>query len=1178
MAQEAPLIGGVVGAIIGTYFGEPALGWMIGSAIGGLFVPKPITHSLTDLNVQTSSYGVGVPQIFGTQRVSGNIIWASERVWVSTSGGGKGGKGGGGGGKGGGGQGSGYYTVNLAIAICEGPIMGLKSIWAGGTLIYADSQSVIVPSRATGGKKGGQTGPSYQTYTQSGNPITSSGGSSVGSWTLYHGTPEQGADPTVNQGIDYNGIAYIVFNTMYLGPSGQIPPLTFEIVEPVDAGNISKPAIVNSFPDTVVVNGRTQALAQYMIVDSSGNPIFPTEGNQGDNQWIKTNPSGTPIQVGPVLEGYWGQGYGNWGFAQGFGYSFAVLPGAPTPSNPYGKWFEWIDPDTGRPSSEGFIGAGDGRGLFVDSTYVYVWQGGDNYNATTGNWNSYGVLAISYTSMAIETKGLKDVPGGAAIGIRDNGFLGCNGIFFSSSNALVWNVATGNQQLIDITAAPFNQPSGSSFLGAATDGATQIWTAYSVQGGSVLVPLEIIVQQDATGPIADVGTPIPLSVSIGYMTYAQGNIWASDKTNLYQIDPSTGEILCTIAGVDADYLSFDGTYLWAHAGSTWYRIAMGGVLAPAAITLPEVCTILCERAGVLNYDVSRLPPTAVNFTRADTTDARSVLKALSTAYIFDMVDSAGTLVFVPHGTASVAIIPLSDLGYGPDTPTAQPPYAATRQQGIDLPRSVRIRYRSAALNWNKYEQIFALESYHEGREVVLDLPLTLDDQTAYNIASLACTIPHAERMQYAFTTPLKWLALEPGDVVTLPFGVCRILTVRMKRSSNAYLEFTACIDGLNALAGAGYAVPALPNYQPNGAVSYAPVVPDGSLLTVPVVGGAGPHPVQTAPQITQAVSAPGTAKLVFVEPPPVDSLDTAKRFYVGAYTTGNSFPGVGIYVSTDGGSSYSLLSTEPAASVVGYASTVLGLPTPTDAFYTWDQINSLNVYVQPAGAQLSSLPDINVLAGGNMAMVGDELIQFASAVLKTDSLGNSYYALSRLLRGRRGTEWAMGNHAVNDSVVFFPSNLTEEPYTNAMLNVPRLYKVVFMGQSYASVPSQSYEPSGASLEPWAVCHAKAVLDNANQKDWVISWTPRSRTNGDWASGYIPTLDSDAAGWSIDVMSGTTVVRTVNLPVGSTPAYWTWTYTGAMQNADGFAAGGPISLNLYPLSTAIGRGLVRSLTT
>jgi hypothetical protein len=94
----------------------------------------------------------------------------------------------------------------------------------------------------------------------------------------------------------------------------------------------------------------------------------------------------------------------------------------------------------------------------------------------------------------------------------------------------------------------------------------------------------------------------------------------------------------------------------------------------------------------------------------------------------------------------------------------------------------------------------------------------------------------------------------------------------------------------------------------------------------------------------------------------------------------------------------------------------------------------------------------------------------------------------------------------------------------------------------------------------------------------VAWTPRARYNGDWTSGYIPTLDPDTAGWSIDVLTGATVKRTINVPLQTT-APWQTVYTAAMQSADGFTPGqSGIVFNIYQLSTQVGRGTVRSITT
>ncbi|MFX9123832.1 hypothetical protein ABTN41_20585, partial [Acinetobacter baumannii] len=56
----------------------------------------------------------------------------------------------------------------------------------------------------------------------------------------------------------------------------------------------------------------------------------------------------------------------------------------------------------------------------------------------------------------------------------------------------------------------------------------------------------------------------------------------------------------------------------------------------------------------------------------------------------------------------------------------------------------------------------------------------------------------------------------------------------------------------------------------------------------------------------------------------------------------------------------------------------------------------------------------------NRALVGDEIIQFASA----QPLGGGLWRLGTLLRGRGGTEWAVGGHTIGDRFVLLDAALT----------------------------------------------------------------------------------------------------------------------------------------------------------
>ncbi|HWE72508.1 MAG TPA: hypothetical protein VG328_05055 [Stellaceae bacterium] len=96
--------------------------------------------ALSALPIQTATYAKVIPLVYGTTRIAPNLIWYGDFVATphnsGSSGGGKGGVvgGGGGGGKGGGGGTTTYtYTASVALGLCEGPIVGVGTVWATKT-------------------------------------------------------------------------------------------------------------------------------------------------------------------------------------------------------------------------------------------------------------------------------------------------------------------------------------------------------------------------------------------------------------------------------------------------------------------------------------------------------------------------------------------------------------------------------------------------------------------------------------------------------------------------------------------------------------------------------------------------------------------------------------------------------------------------------------------------------------------------------------------------------------------------------------------------------------------------------------------------------------------------------------------------------------------------------------
>src|SRR3546814_4867555 len=71
------VVGGIVGGPVGAAIGA-AVGQQVDPAI---FKPKGREGPrLVDLKVQASTYGQQVPQLFGTMRVAGSVIWATDLI------------------------------------------------------------------------------------------------------------------------------------------------------------------------------------------------------------------------------------------------------------------------------------------------------------------------------------------------------------------------------------------------------------------------------------------------------------------------------------------------------------------------------------------------------------------------------------------------------------------------------------------------------------------------------------------------------------------------------------------------------------------------------------------------------------------------------------------------------------------------------------------------------------------------------------------------------------------------------------------------------------------------------------------------------------------------------------------------------------------------------------------
>ena len=579
---------------------------------------------------------------------------------------------------------------------------------------------------------------------------------------------------------------------------------------------------------------------------------------------------------------------------------------------------------------------------------------------------------------------------------------------------------------------------------------------------------------------------------------------------------------------------FSGNGVGDGQASSTYNGTLGYNGAFVPVTLPVIVASLMEFAGydASRYDVSLLPTDQVNLTLNSTITVRTVLQQLALVYQFDIVPSGGVVKFVPKWQPVVRTLTIDDLGHqiADDSLGNKAPYTAKRLQGIDLPRSVTMTYYSAELDYNKFTQLSTLETFEEGQDVKLEVPMTLIDADAKRISETSLVNAHIEQQQYTFTTDYHNIDLEPGDVIRMPLDTGGLTTVRV-------VQITEQDDGILEMTVIR---------AENNETSY----------------NVSPIPQVTPPeQVTNVPGTIGYSQSLFLEVPPLVATETGPRLKVAVHGyAAPGWPGAIIYRSADGGVTYEPVASATNAPVIGLVASTT--PAPAD-YHVWDTTTVITVQVKEG--TLSNATDIAVQNGANRCMVGEEVIGFVNATL----VAANTYQLSRLLRGRAGSEVKCGSHVINELFVMLDDNLVTLPFTTAEIGQTFKFKTVTIGSDISKVAAEDVKPYALNMRPWAVGHLKAVRETND--DWTISWVERPRYDNDMKDYVELTHDADWAGFAIGIFSGATVVHK------ATSTGPTYTYTAAQQVTDFGVVQTTLNLAVSQISTITAGGYPTNIT-
>jgi len=549
-----------------------------------------------------------------------------------------------------------------------------------------------------------------------------------------------------------------------------------------------------------------------------------------------------------------------------------------------------------------------------------------------------------------------------------------------------------------------------------------------------------------------------------------------------------------------------GNYVTGH----WLNGRLGSV------PLSQLAGALC--AGFGEVDASQVCGLLTGFAVTDTMSARDALAPLMSALFFDGVESEGVIRFVMRGRPDPLGIGEGDLvlpdedGFG---------FTLERAQETDLPNVSRVSYLDAG----DYREA-VIESRRlvtaSDRVATSSLPMVLEQSQAAGIGDRLLQDAWVMRESAQFSLPPSLLALDPADEVLLNAGG---RTRRLRISS---------IDDA-------------------GARSVEAVATDPSIYET--LDGAARA---TAP--VQSVRQPGRALVVFLDLPLLSEAQNPNAPLVAAFA--DPWPGSVQVFLADAASSLNATLTRPAS--IG-ETTADFWPGPLNR---WDTVNTLTVTL--ISGALASAEDTAVFSGANALAVsnadgGWEIVQFADAAL----VAPGQWRLTRLLRGRRGTEAAMrGPVAAGARVVVLDAALGQLSLSAADARLPHTYIYGPAGKPLSDPAFQTatlaFEAAG--LIPPAPCHVRHAWNVGG--DLTISWLRRDRAPAaDRLTLAQTPLSETSESYNLEILAGTAVVRAFS----SIPQH-SQTYTAAQQAAD-FPQGlpNPLIVRVTQNSAVLGSG-------
>jgi hypothetical protein len=522
-----------------------------------------------------------------------------------------------------------------------------------------------------------------------------------------------------------------------------------------------------------------------------------------------------------------------------------------------------------------------------------------------------------------------------------------------------------------------------------------------------------------------------------------------------------------------------------------------------------------------DIDVTTLAgDTVLGYTLNRRSTMRSALEPLRQRFDFDGVQSDWIVKFPKRGATPTVTIPEEDVGElkrGRDL-TDTPAVQEMRQDDLALPMSITVRYKNKDADYHvdaerDKRHLFPNPTMSSKTDRTLDIPIVEQPTAMKRLAQQKLLTAWNERVNYKNVIPWTYLTLDATDVFNMGvFGE----TVQLRMAEQDL--------------GAGWPI------------EVVGVVEDTKQYSSTLAGQAGSGLVSSF--INSALPTrltPFDAPLLSLEDLLITPVSNA-YIVVGAFEDG--WPGASVSKSLDN-VTYDTTGTTNIEAAIARVTTAPGAWNFVEGDFPnrWQEVADGGTMViaplRRADAWASAASEAVVLSGANtlgVVRAGDdqvEILQFQNAVLND----NNTVTLTRLLRGRLGTEDVADlGISVGDKIVLLSgaTNVKEagpilrNRLALSELNTPLFFKGVTIGTLIEDAPVVSATYTGRDIKPWSVAGVDAQFSGL---DIIVNWARRTRgpLAGEWldGTGVVP-LGETIEQYEITLTDGTSsVTKTVN---------------------------------------------------